>query len=251
MVLRRIFFRAGLASLAIAPLSALALAAACDTGSSTLPPGDGGSIFGDVSVIGVRPDGQARPQPDGGPCNPASTVSNVPPYLPVAAALKGACTSAQIAAFYQACFGSVASPQTCTSFFDDAGNSCGNCLWPIDGGTPNTGGVLVDSTGLDLVGVNTPGCIALADPTPAGTACAKALEPFIMCESLACDSPNCQVPDAGYAQCLQTAQSTNGACAMQYMNAGACNGEYVDGGAAVGACAAPTQVLEVICGAGP
>jgi hypothetical protein len=237
-----VLLRVGLACAAVAPL---VFAAACNSGSSSYLQNDGGVAY-DGAVI-VTPDGAivVRPQPDGGPCIVATSIptSDVPPYAPVMQ--QKSCSSAQIAAFSGACFGSTSSPGSCTSFFSDAG-ACGNCLLPLDGGAPNSGAVLVDSTGLDIVSVNTPGCIALADPTN-GPACARQLEPLFLCETQACGSPDCQAsPAATYTECLTASQS--GACSAEYANASVCNVEYLDGGAAVGACASATQVLSVICG---
>jgi hypothetical protein len=156
-----------------------------------------------------------------------------------------ACTAAEISQFLTACTGGSASPSACSAFQIDGGPCVGCLLQPN-----NTGGVLLDSTGTVIVGVNTPGCIALADPD-GGTACAVGLEPFFQCESQACGSADCRAADAAvYLNCLNESQA--GACATQYASSAACAAAYSDGGAAVGTgrCSTPELVVDRICGTG-
>ena len=196
--------------------------------------------------------GPQLPVGDGGPCVVLTSVpaADVPAYAAVVAQ-KDACSAAQISSFLTSCTGSTASGPACNSFQIDTSNgACMACLFPSTdaGASMNTGGVLLNYAGDQMVGVNTPGCIALADPTN-GPACAAGLEPLFQCETQACGSGDCRTATTSiYEACLTSTET--GACASQYAAASSCASEYADGGAAVGACATQTQVLNVMCGAG-
>jgi hypothetical protein len=244
--------------LRLASLAVAAAATACFTTGSTT---DDEGIVDDAGILGLDvttayDTGSPRPVGDGGPCLPATSLppSQVPAYAPVVPDV-GACTSAQIDAFLAACIGATSTTAACTAFqiATDAGPAtCVPCLVrTADAGPPpNNGGVLLDSTGSFMVGVNTPGCIALADPTH-GPACAAALEPLFQCELAACSSADCRVADAGaYEGCLQSTLADAGACQGELQATAACDTEYADGGAAVTTCATAADVLERICGTG-
>ena len=243
---------------AFALLAPLALATTLTGCFSTVGPqavGDDGGMGLDGTTAY---DTSIPPTPplmgDGGPCLPATSLpaSEVPAYATVVQDVT-ACTSTQIAAFLAGCIGATSTASACAGFQTASANvGCMACLIPGTDGGPlsNTGGVLLDSTGSFMVGVNTPGCIALADPS-AGPACAAVLEPLFQCELAACSSPDCRTADAGtYEGCLKTTLTDAGACQTQLAATTACDHEYDDGGAAVTACATSTQVLQRICGTG-
>lgn len=243
----------GMHPLAFALASGLLLAApvalgGCfTTGSDTQP--DGGDTNPDG---GTGSEAGQLPVGDGGPCLVATSVpaSQVPGYATVNQQLD-ACSSTQIGGFVSNCASSGATPGACTAFQTASANTgCVACLFPGNhGGTQNTGGVLLDATGTIIVGVNTPGCIALADPTN-GPACAAALEPLFQCEVAACGSADCRTATASVYQTCET-MSESGACASEYAASTAkCTREYTDAGAAITACATTAQVLDRICGSG-
>ena len=225
----------------------LTVAGCFTTGGNTTP--DAGEVVPDGGT--VLPDGAGQPPVgDGGPCIVATSVSQVPGYVTVKEQL-GACSSAQLGTFESSCL-TAATAGACSMFQTDTANKgCMGCLFPgaQGGSTVNTGGMLVDSTGTIIVAVNTPGCIALADPG-GGPACASALEPLFQCEVAACGSADCRTASASIFQSCETT-SEKGACDTQYMaSQTACTAEYSDGGAAVTACATTAQVLDWIRGLG-
>jgi hypothetical protein len=245
-----------LASLPVGALAALLVPTltGCPSGSTTVDSdagayadGDGAIVEGDGSVI-VIIDGGVLPVSDGGPCAVLSTVpaSEEPAYAKVVAQ-PNACSASQISGFVSSCIGGTASGSGCNAFQVDPSNSaCMGCLFPAM--APNTGGVLLDSSGSNIIGANIPGCIALADPS-GGPACAAAYTPLVECEWEACIDPNCRAaPQATYDACLTAAEK--GACASLYMASGPCSADYADGGVGVTACATPEQVLNRICGTG-
>jgi hypothetical protein len=232
------------------PAAAGVTVAGCfTTGSNTTP--DAGEVAPDGGTF--LPDGAGQlPVGDGGPCLVATSVpgSQVPGYVPVNQRLN-ACSSTQLTTFVSSCVATTAAPDACNNFQTDTANqACMGCLFPgSHGGTENTGGMLLDSTGTIIVAVNTPGCIALADPG-GGPACASALEPLFQCEVAACGSADCRTATASVYQSCETT-SEMGACATQYMaSQTSCTAEYLDGGAAVTACATTALVLDRICGSG-
>ncbi len=163
---------------ALLPTAAGLTVAGCfTTGGNTTP--DAGEVIPDGST--VLPDGAGQlPVGDGGPCLVATSVpmSQVPGYVSVHQQLN-ACSSTQLTTFVSACVATTAMPGPCNTFQTDTANKgCMGCLFPGTPGSPteNSGGMLVDSTGTIIVAVNTPGCIALANPAN-GPACASAIEP--------------------------------------------------------------------------
>jgi hypothetical protein len=146
----------------------------------------------------------------------------------------------------------MATQTTCGTWVMSPSNAtCLNCLAPLnDAGTSNgSGGLLLDYTGTAFLGANTPGCIALADPTN-GPACAASLEPLLQCETQACNTAACNMGNAtAYDNCISESQM--GACATQYASSADCAPDYADGGAATTKCATDPDILDVICGSGP
>lgn len=218
---------------------------ACSSSSSSSTSGDGGASD---SAIGPYTDSSPAIVGDGGPCvMAAANTIDAGAYVPVKQQLD-ACTSTQINDFVKACAAATSSSSACGNFQVDSANSgCMACLVP-GGSAVNSGGVLVDPAGSRIIGVNTPGCVALADPS-GGPACAQALAPLFQCESAACGSADCvTAPAATYAMCLSGSEMT--VCASEYSATSVCNAEYADGGAAVGACGTAAQVINRICGTG-
>jgi len=243
---------AGLTSVSCS--AAVLLLAGCPTGTTVQDTDAGQYVVGpDGSIEMAGDSGPPLPVNDGGPCISLTTVppSQIPAYTTVSPQLD-ACNGTQISDFVSACTASGASASACSSFQTTPGNTgCMACLFPksSSGAAMNTGGVLLDYAGKAIVGVNTPGCIALADPKN-GPACAAVLEPLYQCEEQACSSADCVTSDAGtYQMCLDGAEM--GACSSQSSAASStCTPDYEDGGAALVACATDTLILNEICGTG-
>lgn len=190
---------------------------------------------------------------DAAVCTPLASVpaSDVPSYVPVQP-MSGACQQGQITAFVTACASSTSSSTSCDNWQQDPNNSeCDACILPSDGlgNLQATGGVMVNAQG-GFFTQNTPGCLALVDPTN-GPACAAQLEPLLQCQYQAC--ANC--PLGTGLTCGPIADGPGGACAQYTIPA--CATDYLaDGGTFNNQCSGATQaeaiqaVFEVICGNG-
>jgi hypothetical protein len=208
-----------------------------DSGSSS--GGSSGSSSGSMSDAAV--------------CTPLASVpaSDVPSYAPVQQ-MGAACQQGQISAFITACTTATSTSTTCNNWQQDPNNSqCDACILPSDGmgDLLATGGVMVNAQG-GFFSQNTPGCIALVDPTH-GPACAQQLEPLLQCQYQAC--ANCPIGTG--LTCGPIADGPGGACA-QYAIPACATDYFPDGGTFNNACSGGTQseaiqaVLEVICGNG-
>jgi hypothetical protein len=154
----------------------------------------------------------------------------------------------QISQYLTACLGPSSTNQTCTAFVNASTSNltCYQCIAPqADGGAQLATGGFVPVPGTTYVTTNTPGCIAILDPTN-GPACAQAYEPLVMCELAACTSGTCPTDQT----CQPRARA--GACSTEFADAQTkCAADLTDGGAG-----APclnytdTQILNVICGTG-
>jgi len=117
----------------------------------------------------------------------------------------------------------------------------------IVGNPPSTGALLLDSTGMMIVDVNLPGCIALKDTTN-GPACAQALTPDIYCDDAACGG--C-ADNTTFQTCVGTVEGTGGACAMYGGKVQtSCPNDFGDAGVASTACADVSSIVNVVCGSG-
>ena len=182
-------------------------------------------------------------------CTPLSTVasSEIPVYAAVVQQLN-ACSATDIDSFVAACMGSVATSATCLAWENDT--TYAGCLGCILTTPSNVGGMLVDYTGQQFVGVNTPGCIALTDATN-GPACAAAYEPWIQCYVQACASAACDASQTALEGCAAIADGAGGACnSRSSLAVSACQSDYATGGVGYTQCGTDTQVLNVICGSG-
>jgi hypothetical protein len=245
-----------LAFLFVTPAVALAFPlaglAGCVNGSTTYPPDAGED--GATEPDGSTADTGAPLMGDGGPCLVATSVpaDQIPAYATVVQQV-GACSAAQISTFVSSCVGSTASPGSCSGFQTASANAmCMGCLFPTgsSGAPTNTGGVLLDYTGKIIVGVNTPGCIALADPS-SGPACAAALEPLYQCETQACGSNDCRTSTPStYQACLTSTTADAGVCTSEDNAAAPCTADFEDGGVGLGVCADDTSAINEICGTG-
>lgn len=137
------------------------------------------------------------------------TATWVPPLGPHA----NACTSAQVTAFYDDCYGTNATATTCTTFEGDATNaSCLSCLSTDH--TASKYGALVDYG--NVSSVNTAGCLAAAEPC--NLTCAQAMQADLECENAACDPTSaCDVVD-------QTSFNTYQSCVTQADSMCGCSG---------------------------
>jgi hypothetical protein len=165
----------------------------------------------------------------------------IPAYA--APAKASACSMAQLSSFLTACTGTSGSQTACGAFqMATANKTCMGCMLPM---TANTGGLLVDSSGLPF-GLNVGGCVALADPSN-GAGCAMALSALFQCEHAACNSTACQGTDT--SACQNAADM--GACSSQLSAANtACQADFSDGGVGTTTCSTALGALTEICGNG-
>jgi hypothetical protein len=180
----------------------------------------------------------------------------IPAYMPPAQQLN-ACTPAQITAFVGACFATPPNQTACNNeqmMLSTSAAACYNCLFGVvpmgdAGAASNKGGVLLDYTGMSFFSTNSPGCIALEDPTN-GPACAGNLEPLFQCELQACSSMACQTASSTvFGACVSASQM--GACSAEVMGVqSSCTTDLGDGGVGGSKCGTDQQVLNAICGTG-
>jgi len=189
-------------------------------------------------------------------CTPADVTTFAPqPYVHAKDAHQGACTDAQIHAFYDDCLAPTATQQTCAPFSGSSASTenkaCAACIVSRDS-DPKLG-PLVEHKG--TISVNVAGCMEIADPAN-GLACAKAYQAADACERAAC-SANCPVTDEAsfqlYLACVSDAAKTG--CAS-FTSALACVSAEADAGAS--ACFAGQTfadsylaVAPIFCGSAP
>ncbi len=186
----------------------------------------------DASISDDAPTGLPA---DASSCHPGSVVTFVPNGYRAADVRTGACTDAQISAYFDACFGSHSSSAACSAFGRDASAdaTCAACILTSDSGSRY--GPLVASGA--LVRANVAGCIELTEPRL--LSCAKTVQAESACELAACQA-NCPVADddpssrLAYEGCAAVADTAG--CSA-YVTAPQCGVEGPDGGVvADGAC---------------
>jgi hypothetical protein len=166
----------------------------------------------------------------GSVCPPADVSTFVPPAYRPAHRQAGACSSRQIADFYDLCLDeNTSSSGWCASEFGATGTTanraCAACIL-----TPDTAATLGPVLGRgDHVDLNVAGCFELSG----SSSCAQQIEANRACGVAACMS-NCPVTDepsfAAYEACLAQASQTG--CSSFATQAAACTGGAADGGAA-------------------
>ncbi len=212
------------------------------TSSSSSSGSSSGSGSGSSSGSGDDGGGSSSGGSDGGACPGTVSSSMISQYMTVKQTLN-ACSSTQISGFVSACTGSGGSQSACSAFQMNSANMA--CMACLIGNPQNTGALLL--SGMQVVDINVPGCIALKDPTN-GPACAQALTPDLFCDDFACGG--CADQNS-FNTCLGTVEGTGGACAMYGGPAqSSCANDFADAGVANTSCADITSIINVICGTG-
>jgi hypothetical protein len=174
------------------------------TGSDSGTHHDSGGTGGDS---GTGFDSGTGGDSGGMMCAPGNVSTFMPPAYHAANRQAGACTAAQITAYYAACLDTASTQATCMAFTPA---SCASCL---EG--PSTAakwGAVVDSTG--IASINLAGCMEITGGAN-GLACAQTSQKSSACADAAC-APSCKVTDDAslqlYLACAQQADA-NG-CSM-------------------------------------
>lgn len=215
---------------------------ASGSGSGSGSSSGSGSGSGSSSGSGDDGGGSSSGASDGGACPGPVSSSMISQYATVKQTLN-ACSSTQISGFVQACTGMTGSMSACQSW-QQANMSCLACMV---GNPANTGALLLDSSGMQIVDFNVPGCIALKDTTN-GPACAKALTPDLYCDDYACGG--CADQNT-FNTCIGTVEGTGGSCAMYGGPVQtSCASDFGDAGVANTACGDISSIINVICGTG-
>jgi hypothetical protein len=173
---------------------------------------------------------------DAGTCQAGEVETYLPAaYHPASGAWQGVCVGNGvdlIELFYNACFGSQATTDTCNAFkaASAVNAACAACiLTPVS--AARFGPILDYGTFVDR---NVAGCIELADPAHGGP-CAKAVQALSGCEQAAC-AANCPVDDLTSLEQYKTCSTdADDAGCASYSAMAACQGAELelDGGAAV------------------
>jgi hypothetical protein len=221
---------------AIVAISMAVIALACSSNPTT--PSSDASV--DVTYY-LGGDGGVYAWNDAAPaCQPESTASFAP--VKIAPAVNPVCSPSQIIGLVTQCFDpSLPDNTACTAWRADPSNAACFTSCPVVSNiapTPVTGNPPPTPVGPwgPLLKITNPGvleffdlgtCVATADPSPAGQACADAIEAQFQCEYFAC-AGNCPIPtdttdpsalvaaEEAYESC--TSASESGPCAS-YVNA--------------------------------
>ena len=137
------------------------------------------------------------------PCAPVSVAGYQPTALTPPHAPANACTSSELAGFYDACVAQDTTSAACAAF-QSSDAACSQCL--LSQQTDATWGPVV--AGLGKTKIDVPGCIALVQGDASATSCAQRASDALGCEAWACDGVCPVTADAGetsYEACLQEA----------------------------------------------
>jgi hypothetical protein len=199
-----------------------------------------------VTVADAAPATSCAPV-EAGACAPSALDGGVvwiPPRI-----IHGACTTAQIDAFYAACVGPNRTDSMCSAYErDQATAACYGCI-VSDIASPKLGPVVifaVDGGGF-ITDLNVGGCIAALDPC--NEACGRAVQRYVLCKFAAC--PAQCFPASALAACA--AQAATCPCADLYTAAEDCANVLTSMGSPAAVCDPPgiqyLQHLEVVGGA--
>src|SRR5258708_5025249 len=164
--------------------------AACGNGSSGAGPADASD---DTKTSDVRHVDHAQPEAgddgggdDGGDagagCSPIA-VDAAFPFVPPAPR-RAICTTTQVQALYDGCWGTSATNATCNAFYGAPANSpCIACM--ITPSTASSWGALVEFPD-KVTYANVGGCMALAAADAGGPSCGAAEQALVRCDNAAC-----------------------------------------------------------------
>ena len=145
------------------------------------------------------------------PCSPHLPATWAPQWKPPIAPRPAACTPSQIDREYASCESPLSTPNTCSSFRNDASNAvCLSCLFS-DEGDASYGPVIRSAT---VWRSNTPGCIALVDGDASAKGCGARVQASSTCYDAACSG--C-APVEAYVECRRKAAETS--CRPYYLDA--------------------------------
>ena len=218
------------------PLSSLALSLGCAGRSS--PAGDRGTRSSLSQPTEPDSGAQSTPGPTGSLCGdagslfhdasepacpPAPVASFTPSWKKPNASTSGACSSAQIATYYDACLGPASNTGGCAAFAANSADNqtCASCLGTND--TATQYGPVVWHDNLLFYTTNIAGCIADKQGDTSDTGCGAAYQAVVTCKQQACTT------------CL-SAQNPD------FTRYTACENE------AAGECDAFIQNLDTVCG---
>jgi hypothetical protein len=146
----------------------------------------------------------APPVVDAGPCPPAPVTSFKPAWKPPIASKSGACSSAQISDFYDACLGASSVAAGCTAYVQ-SNATCAACL-QSDEGDPEYGPVVWHANRTYYT-TNIAGCIADEQSDGGTSGCGAAYQAVVQCKETACTAClSASNPDfARYSACEEDA----------------------------------------------
>jgi hypothetical protein len=232
-------------SATLASITALVVSGGCESvyGIGDLP-------HGAAAVVGACTPVEMAPVPttgaaacaSAGTCSPGA-VTGTPPWVPPVARL-GQCTPPQLDDYFSRCIDpSTGTVPTCTAWYQEPANArCYGCL--LVNPDAEAYGAAIRIPGTTTFQINTPGCLALAEPC--NLPCAKAALAQVVCAYASCDPQNncAGASDTVLAACLKKATAepgTSTACACQgYAASAKCLGEI--SGVAAQKCAGADSV---------
>ena len=173
-------------------------------------------------------DGNLYAPNDAAPaCQPVSTAGFSP--AKITPLVNPVCTNAQVVGLVTQCFDpSLPDRTACTAWKADPNNEACLTTCPVatDIGASSWGPLVKTSNPGVIEFFDLGACVALMDPSPAGQACATALEGEMQCEHAAC-APSCPLPATttqaaidAYQNCMFAADSSE--CASYVATAAKC-----------------------------
>jgi hypothetical protein len=200
-------------SLTLAALPAVAALAGCGGSNG---PGAFPNITPDAAFVGsgdaaslLEDAGSLLNDANLPACPPAPVTSFTPEWKPPVASKSGACTSAQISSFFDACLGPASTPANCTTY-TQANGSCASCL-QADDTAAQYGPVIWHASRLFYT-TNIAGCIANVQADGGAAGCGAAYQAVVECKQTACAAcMTPQTPDfSRYATCENKAATECG-----------------------------------------
>jgi hypothetical protein len=181
------------------------------------PPFDAGADATDAGdgYVCVAIDASAAQVPDascvlsdGSTCAPGPIDGFLPFHIPPRQ-VPGSCTTPQIQAFYDGCYGQNATAGTCNAF-GSQNSSCYACL--VSNSTDNPYGPIVAYPNGDYY-FNTPGCVELLEPC--NVECAKVFQAGFECQAASCD-PVCPGMDMAASIARHGCEVASAMCPCEY-----------------------------------
>jgi len=214
------------ASLVLAPVAVIAIAACGGSGGASIfpnsqddsgaaaPPYEGGSL---IPNLDANADATFA-------CTPAALGTYKAVWKKPATPTTNECNAQQLEDFYDKCLLEPLTSTDCTTFIA-ANGDCSTCLQSDD--TDSTYGPVIWHSNHAYYTLNTAGCIAIQQGDSSATSCGAAYQEIVQCEETACNAcgaadysefPQCE-SNAGSGECSDYATTEGTTCGAELKDA--------------------------------